>query len=476
MKDKYDAIIIGAGIGGLVCGCYLAKAGMKVLIVEKNDKAGGCCVSFRRNGIRFDAGAHIFGSCNKGGTLYNILKRLDIKQEFVRLNPVENFFFADDKFEAPDDIDVFIVSLQRNFSNEKTNIMNFFEELIKISRNIKNGYKKYAKVTYQDFLDKYFKEERLKSILSAQAGYLGIVPREISTVAMCAMLSSYLKDGAYYPLGGASSFSNKLMAQFKFFGGNIIFNMMVTKLIIKNNRISGVLVSDDKGRKNDIYSDIVVSNIDITYTFFDLMNPDLVSDTVRKNMECSKETPSLSILYLGLRLTRKIIEEKIGWHYPDYDVNKSLDECIYVSSPSLYDNTAAPEGINIIEAFQIAKSPESEDKSNWKVYKKKIEKKMLEKLINTIPEIKDSIVVQECATPETIEHYTLNKNGSAYGWSLKPGQFDRNKAINSALNGNLYLTGHWTNPGGGILAVAISGYNIAKKVLSNYEKVSIRNY
>jgi len=46
LKDKYDAVIIGAGISGLVCGCYLAKAGMNVLIVERNAQPGGYCISF----------------------------------------------------------------------------------------------------------------------------------------------------------------------------------------------------------------------------------------------------------------------------------------------------------------------------------------------------------------------------------------------------------------------------------------------
>ncbi len=54
-KDEYDVIIIGAGIGGLTCGCYLAKAGMKVLIVEQHSKVGGCCTSFKRKGFTFDA-------------------------------------------------------------------------------------------------------------------------------------------------------------------------------------------------------------------------------------------------------------------------------------------------------------------------------------------------------------------------------------------------------------------------------------
>ncbi|NOY64254.1 MAG: NAD(P)-binding protein, partial [Nitrospirae bacterium] len=61
-SEEYDAIIIGAGIGGLVCGCYLAKAGMKVLICEQHHKPGGYCTSFKRKGFTFDAAAHCFGS------------------------------------------------------------------------------------------------------------------------------------------------------------------------------------------------------------------------------------------------------------------------------------------------------------------------------------------------------------------------------------------------------------------------------
>ncbi len=63
----YDAIIIGAGIGGLVCGCYLAKAGMKVLIVEKNAQPGGYCTSFTRGGFTFDSCVHSLGSLRPEG-------------------------------------------------------------------------------------------------------------------------------------------------------------------------------------------------------------------------------------------------------------------------------------------------------------------------------------------------------------------------------------------------------------------------
>src|SRR3990172_12590243 len=88
-KNVYDAIIIGAGISGLVCGCYLAKAGMKVLVVEQHDKPGGYCTSFRRHGFIFDAAAHSFGSYREGGNFRQIVADLGLDKliKIARFNP-----------------------------------------------------------------------------------------------------------------------------------------------------------------------------------------------------------------------------------------------------------------------------------------------------------------------------------------------------------------------------------------------------
>lgn len=88
-SEEYDAIIIGAGIGGLVCGCYLAKAGMKVLICEQHHKPGGYCTSFKRKGFTFDAAAHCFGSYRKDGFVRRIFNDIGIneKVKILRYNP-----------------------------------------------------------------------------------------------------------------------------------------------------------------------------------------------------------------------------------------------------------------------------------------------------------------------------------------------------------------------------------------------------
>ena len=79
--NSYDAIIIGAGIGGLVCGCYLAKAGMKVLIAEQHFKPGGYCTSFKRKGFTFDAAAHSFGGYREGGIVNKVFSELRIEKK-----------------------------------------------------------------------------------------------------------------------------------------------------------------------------------------------------------------------------------------------------------------------------------------------------------------------------------------------------------------------------------------------------------
>lgn len=87
-KYDYDVIIIGAGISGLVCGCYLAKAGLRTLIVEKNAQPGGYCTSFKRGDFHFDACVHALGSLRQEGILTKILKDLNIEKRILRKEKV----------------------------------------------------------------------------------------------------------------------------------------------------------------------------------------------------------------------------------------------------------------------------------------------------------------------------------------------------------------------------------------------------
>lgn len=86
----------------------------------------------------------------------------------------------------------------------------------------------------------------------------------------------------------------------------------------------------------------------------------------------------------------------------------------------------------------------------------------LEKLF---PDLRKHITFTEGATPRTMERYTLNLTGAIYGWELSPEQVGRGRLPhNTPING-LYLSGHWTQPGGGLYGVVISGLQTARMIL-----------
>ena len=126
--NDYDAVIIGAGIGGLVCGCYLAKAGMKVLIAEQHFKPGGYCTSFKRKGFTFDAAADCFGAYRKSGITRKVFEDLGIdrKLNIIRFDPPSIILTPDYRIPFWNDLEKTIKEFQTTFPEESNNIHHFF--------------------------------------------------------------------------------------------------------------------------------------------------------------------------------------------------------------------------------------------------------------------------------------------------------------------------------------------------------------
>ena len=97
LKERYGVIVIGAGVGGLTCGAFLAKEGLSVLVTEQHSKPGGYCTSFRRKGFTFDAGTDLVVGAERGGWMHNILEELGLKDEieFVELAPFTRIIGSD---------------------------------------------------------------------------------------------------------------------------------------------------------------------------------------------------------------------------------------------------------------------------------------------------------------------------------------------------------------------------------------------
>ena len=264
----YDVAIIGAGIGGLVCGCYLARAGMKVLIAEQHGKPGGYCTSFRRKGITFDAAAHSFGGFRKDGIVRKVFGDLEITErlKITRYDPSDIIITPDCTVKFYSDLERTTEELENAFNEYPGRVKEFFAFLLNPA---KNSFISMRGWTYKDLLDKYFSSPQLKSVLSFPIfGNGALPPSRISAFIGAKILTEFILDGGYYPEGGMQRLPDILAARFQEYGGTLLCSTFVEKIKVRGNKVLGVVA-----RQGDYFAaECVVSNCDTLQTFCRLLN------------------------------------------------------------------------------------------------------------------------------------------------------------------------------------------------------------
>jgi len=467
MKPKYDIIVLGAGIAGLICGTFIAKQGKKVLIIEQHSIPGGYCTSFKRKGFIFDSAVHHIGGCGKWSVVGRCLKELDININFQQLDPMDSIHFPSFSIDIPAEIDDYVDLLKERFPSEKEQLALFFKEFTRLYRATFSTEKhkmllKYQDLTFKEMLDNFFTDEQLKMTLSAQWGYIGSPPHEVSAIGMCQMLVNYLKDGAYFPVGGTQNFADAITQKFIDYGGQIMLSSSVDGMLTDGNIIKGVTTK--KGE--EIQAEIFVSNIDPKQTFFSLLDKNIVDDSYIRKIENMKESVSFFLLYLGLDNKIDLKGLKRGFYHTSNDLTFSDNDWFYISVPTEVDPSLAPDNKQIISVV-VSSRENYDDIDDWVAYKDKMKKHTINYLENFVPEIQDHIEVIDAATPKTLYRYTLNTKGAAYGWAVTVDQTWSNRLSHTTPFKNLFLAGHWTNPGPGICAVVSSGWRVANMILNN---------
>ena len=463
----YDVIVIGAGIAGLVCAAFLAKNGKKILLVEQHFIPGGYCTSFKRKGFNFDAAVHHIGGCGKWGVVGRCLKTLGIEMDFFPLDPMDHLVFPGFTIEIPADMDGYIESLQKRYPSEEGKIKSFFQEFVRLYRATFNNEKsqiidKYKNQTYGEMLNAFFENDELKTVLAGQWGYIGLPPARSSSLGMCQMMINYLKDGAFFPSGGTQEFANAIFKKFIDFGGHVMLSSKAIKILSDNNVVKGITLEEGK----EIPSNVVVSNIDAKQTFFELLEGKTDSSFLEK-LGGMKESCSFFLLYLGISSDIDLSKLKRGFYHTDTNLNHADAEWMYLSVPTKICPSLAPEKKQIISAVVSLKESAWKDVTQWDTFKENMSQHTINRLESYIPQIKNHIEVKESATPKTLERYTSNTKGSAYGWAVTVDQIWENRLPQKTPIENLYLTGHWTRPGPGICAVVSSGWGVANLIMEN---------
>lgn len=484
----YDVIIIGAGMGGLTAGALLAKDGLKTLVIEKHSMPGGYATSFKRKDFCFDSVLDAISGCHEGGWIWQALKRLKIEKEiqFTRLDPVRTDSFPDFKFDVKKDLNLFIADLQRLSPKNAKGIAELFTIMKEIHHavmtlpadvvwkdpRIAKKYPLFYKCkdkTFNVLLDEYVQDEKARAILCDRSAFMGLPPSQVSAIGMATMIITYGMNGGYRVKGLTQRLPDALAESIKKNGGSLLFNSTVNKIIVKDKKAVGIATEDGR----TFYAKKIISNISAKKTFLKLVGREHLQNEFADKIEGMRPSVSFFIVYLGIDIDLKKmgLTHSIG-SYPSFDIegtfsdinrdicsNKaSLEIIIY----TLTNPDMAPKGCHSLILMTKAGYDYEKD---WKGRKEKEAEGLIKMAERAIPNLSRHIIIQDSATPLTLERYTGNDKGAAFGWAQGVDQVGLNRPQIETPMENLYLTGHWTIPGGGIESVVASGILVERKII-----------
>jgi phytoene dehydrogenase-like protein len=461
-SDSYDAIIIGAGIGGLVCGCYLAKAGMKVLICEQHYKPGGYCTSFKRGPFTFDAAAHCFGGYREDGITRKVFRDLEMdkKIKIIKSDPSDIVITPEHKITYWANLDRTIEEFRTAFPKEGDKIKKFLNFLLNPDPNT---FSRLRGWTFNNLMDHYFTNNKLKTVLAAPLlGLGGLPPSSMSAFIASKLFSEFLLDGGYHPKGGMQTLSDALAERFRELGGELRCSSLVQKIKVKDNKVIGIVLAEG----SFIPSKYVISNCDARQTFLKLLNKENLGKEFIFKIRSMIPSISNFILYLGLDSYFDSLPTPgtTYCYFSHYDLDKAY-QASQRGNIEDYGGYMFYIYKDIPAILAIIPAPYKN-----KLYWQKNKSKFLESFINriekySIPNLSQHIVFKEAATPYTLHRYTLNYRGASFGWAGTPSQLALTDFKKPSFIKGLYLTGHWTTQGLGISGVAYVGSDIAKMIL-----------
>lgn len=478
-QESYDVIIIGAGIGGLICANLLQRDGLKVLMVEQHYMMGGYCSTFRRKGYTFDAATHFYPLLGNTTTMTGkLLQDLGIETKWVKMDPIDSFHFPDNSsFHVPGSFHDYRAKLDEMFPHEVENLKTFFQTvretyllgLLHYFRGRETErLKLYRDWTVKEVLDRTFRDPKLKLLLTADCPHWGSAPRRTSFVFDSMLRLSYFL-GNYYPVEGSQAFADALASRFEELGGDIMINTMANKILVRDGRAYGVEIDTKKGALKgvrQIKARTVISNADLLQTVERLLEPKDIDPAYVGATRRLRPTYPCYLCHIGLKgLSHEQIDAVQGYYWSTWNTDLVARHGVRckIFSPTVYEPRMAPEGGQII-IIQKLVEVDFDAITDWPAHKQEVEDYMIAHLDRVLPGVEDNIVVKTTASAMTSYRFTLNYVGAMLGWEMTPDQLGADRPGLVGPVDDLYLVGHWTQPGGGITPVIVSAVEVAKLV------------
>ncbi|MDT4897004.1 MAG: all-trans-retinol 13,14-reductase [Acidobacteriota bacterium] len=473
-RNSYDAVIVGAGIGGLVCANLLAREGLRVLLIEQHYMVGGYCSTFRRRGYTFDAATHFYPLLGNPATITGkLLLELGCLNGWIKMDPVDKFHFPDGaSFSVPADFDSYLTRLKAEFQDERKALDPFFDVvreayllglLYYFRGSNTDRLNPFREMTVRDALDKFFRNRKLKLLLAADCGHWGSPPSRTSFIFDSMLRLSYFL-GNYYPRGGSQAFADELAARFEQSGGHILMRSLVSRILTRDSEAFGVEVTTNgqgAARTDSVRAGAVISNADMLQTLEKMLPREERVEDYLKQLRELRPTHSCFLTHIGLKnMPTEVLREMEGYHWSSWDAETVTQSAFKIFVPTLFEPRMAPEGGHIVIVQKLI-DIDYNAIDDWPQHKAHVEKYIMDNLERVMPGFSEKIVVKMSASAQTSHKYTLNHQGAMLGWEMSPAQLgDARPGLVGPVK-NLYFVGHWTQPGGGITPVIVSAMRVA---------------
>jgi len=524
----YDAIVVGAGHNGLANAAFLAKAGLDVVCVEKNDYIGGATVSrnlyedwiysncsyvcsllrpeiyraleLHRHGLQvtpyggsltFMENGDYYGSYHDPETHYREMVRhsphdADAYERYAADTKRQCRLVRDFLLKTPADPTSFKVK-------DLKELMLLGNKFLQMGEDRMYETIRFWTMSVAEYLDEYFENDVIKTSLSG-SGIIGTALGVHSPGTAYVLLHHYMGDvdgnvGTWgFARGGMGAVANAIAGAFQSYGGELRTGSGVEKIVVKNGRVKGVALENG----DEIDARVVVSGMDVKRTFLKCMDkndlPQPFHDRV-SNFKIRGSSGKLNIALDGMPTFPSLPEGSSLYHsdmhfidsmqrmeraYDDWkDGTWSKDPYIDMLIPTLIDPTMAPPGKHMMSCFvqycplQIDGRPWTDDE------RQAFGQTVIEQIANYSPDFKDLILHVEIRTPQDIEDEVGITEGNIFHGELTMDQLMFNRPVpgyaqyRSPVPG-LYMCGSSTHPGGGVMAAP--GANAAREILFDLKR------
>ncbi len=491
-EDSYDAIVVGAGLGGLSAAAALAKAGKRVLVAERQDGPGGNARAFERGPYTFDPAIHVTAHGFNIEFLDFYLQALGIASslELMVLEEMYSVELCGDRFTLPTGVEAVIEYLGDQFPSERDGIAKYIATCAQATiesqappprvalKDLEAAMAalptlfKYRTSTLQAAIEEFVSDPQAQAVLGAQWPYMGLPPSKLSFMAGTGVWMAFMAPGPVYVRGSFQALADALAAVVTDNGGTAIYGAAVSRIELDEGRVSGVTLEDG----NQFRAPIVISNADARLTFEQLIGAEHVPDRLARRL--GRMTPSISafLLYSASTLPLEQLDvtaEVFVYDHPDHDatwgdVSAGKLGGTWLSVPTLHDHSLAPDGEHLVIFTSLMPYDIGEP---WPEAKARVTEEMVARVEQLLPGYRDSVTFMDSATPETFHHYTLAHQGAIYGWENTPNQTLPKRLPQQTPIEGLLLAGHWTNPGTGSVRCLLSGLSAAATVAGLHDPI-----